>query len=182
MTAGRTEQTMDQLRLDLNIASEWERIDAVREAVARCVSAVFGDVELKQQLGMVSAELLENAVKYGRGGKGVSLSIRGDTQELVVMVANAVDKGSHHAQLLQRRLRWLRAFKDPFEAYTAALQQVYDRSTPDAEDNGLGLARIYYEGRCQIDCDVSQPELVSVSARFRGQTAPAGGSQPSRSA
>jgi hypothetical protein len=169
------EGSMEQLRLDLSIASEWERIDAVREAVSRCVAAVFGDVELKHQLGMVSAELLENAVKYGRGAKGVTLSIRGDTQELVVMVANSVEKGSHHAQLLQRRLKWLREFRDPFEAYTAALQQVYDRSTPDAEDNGLGLARIFYEGRCQIDCDVSQPELVSVSARFRGQalTAPA---------
>jgi hypothetical protein len=172
------EETMDQLRLDLSIASEWERIDAVREAVARCVVAVFGDIELKHQLGMVSAELLENAVKYGRGPKGVTLSIRGDLQEMVVIVANAVENGSRHAQLLQRRLHWLRGFRDPFAAYTAALQQVYDRSTPDADDNGLGLARIYYEGRCQIDCDVSQPEVVSVSACFRGQTAP---SQQSRS-
>jgi len=161
---------MEQLRLDLSIASEWERIDAVREAVARCVAAVFGDVELKHLLGMVSAELLENAVKYGRGPKGVTLSIRGDGQELVVRVANAVDEASPHAHLLQRRLMWLRGFDDPFEAYTAALQQVYDRTTPDADDNGLGLARIYYEGRCQIDCDISQPELVSVSARFRAQT------------
>jgi hypothetical protein len=166
-----TAAAMDQLRLDLHIAPEWERIDAVREAVARCVAVVFGEGPLEHQLGMVSAELLENAVKYGRGHKGVTLSIRGDQQELVVMVANAVEKGSQHAQHLQRRLKWLRAFKDPFEAYTAALQQVYDRSTPDAEDNGLGLARIYYEGRCQIDCDVSQPETVSVSARFRGQPA-----------
>jgi hypothetical protein len=163
---------MEQLRLELSMAAEWERIDAVREAVGRCVAAVFGDIELQHLLGMVSAELLENAVKYGRARNGVSLSIRGDAQDLVVTVANSIEKGANHAQLLQKRLRWLRDFREPYDAYSAALQEVYDRATPATEDFGLGLARIYYEGRCQLDCDVSQPDFISVSARFRGHLAP----------
>jgi hypothetical protein len=162
---------MEQLRLDLDIESEWERIDDVREAVATCVVAAFGDVDLKHVLAMVTAELLENAVKYGRPNRGVALSLRGDAHELTITVSNAVEKGSRHAQQLHDRLRWLRGFKEPFEAYTAALQQVYERTIPDADDFGLGLARIYYEGKCQIDCDVSHPERLSVSARLRGQAA-----------
>jgi hypothetical protein len=157
----------DDLRLELIIAAEWERVDLVRAAVANCVSAVFGDSDLKDALSMVSAELLENALKYGRPERAVSLSIRGDAQDLVMTVENAVEKSSPHPQHLQRRLQWLRQFADPFEAYTAALRQVYERSGPHGGDGGLGVARIYYEGRCQLSCDTSQAGLVSVSAQCR---------------
>jgi len=157
--------TEEDLRLDLVICSQWERIDSVRDVVANCVAAVFGELDLKDSLAMVSAELLENALKYGQPEGRVRLSIRTDGHDLVVTVGNNIDKKSRHPQTLQRWLTWLRQFDDAFAAYTAALRQVYERN--DEEDSGLGFARIGYEGHCQLACDVSRSGFVSVSARCR---------------
>jgi len=154
-----------QILLELVIRTDWNRIDSVRQAVSHCVAAVFGDVELKDSLPMVSAELLENAFKYGLPDEDVTLSLVSDANEVVLTITNAVAAGSRHLPVLKARLSWLMQFGDPFVAYTAALQQVYDGSGPDAPESGLGLVRIYYEGRCRLVCDTSHAGRVSISAK-----------------
>ena len=65
------------LAIELCIPPDWERIEAVRSAVAACFAAVTRDAEVDQALAMVCAELLENALKYGRAQtQGVHLSAR----------------------------------------------------------------------------------------------------------
>lgn len=154
------------LHLDLWIPGDWERINLLREAVARCVAAVFGDVELRDALPMVSAELLENAVKYGIPGTGVNLSIHAEHDSLVVFVTNEIE-GVKHVDALKQRLEWLRSFPDPYEAYTAALSEIYAQaaSRRAGEDGGLGLVRVSYEGGCRVDCDTSETGKITVSAR-----------------
>jgi hypothetical protein len=155
----------NKLHLELHLDGEWERIDNVREAVGYSVAATFGDADLRDSLAMVTAELLENALKYGDAEAGVVLSIISEPDALVVTVGNHVRDGSPHLAALQSRLDWLKQFDDPFVAYTTALGQVYDRKGPDDVDSGLGFARIGYEGRCVIGCDTSRPGFVWVSAR-----------------
>jgi hypothetical protein len=153
-------------RLDLVLYADWDRIDFVREAVAKCTVAAFGDSELKSALAMVSAELLENALKYGQPERGVTISLGADAEHLIVTVGNFVEVSSQHPSALERRLTWIRRFADPYEAYLAALRDVYQGKGPGM-DGGLGIARISYEGRCQLVCDVSRPGFVQVTARCR---------------
>jgi len=155
------------IHLDLAVPTDWTRIDQVREAVGHSVAAVFGDLELKDALAMVSAELLENALKYGRPAQGdVRISLRDDAGRLVVTVTNEVDEGSEHARLLDELVRWVREADSPLAAYEAALARTISDET-EALRSGLGLARISYEGGCDLDCDTSEPGRVTVRAVTR---------------
>jgi hypothetical protein len=152
------------LHLDLAIPSEWPRIDQVREAVASCVDAVYSDRDLRDALAMVSAELLENAFKYGAPGP-VRITLRAEDSDVVVTVTNAVAEGSTHACALQDLVSWVNGHASAEAAYAAALERAFDDRAGDCERSGLGLARISYEGGCALACDTSTPGRVTVQAR-----------------
>src|SRR5262245_3396220 len=118
----------DDLRLELAIPPEWDRIDAARRAVLHGVAATYSEPDLAEAVSMVAAQLLENAVKYGAPGAArISLSVVEHEGELVVEVQNAVDPDAGHADKLGQRLAWLAGFSAAVEAYMAALSEVYDR-------------------------------------------------------
>jgi hypothetical protein len=149
------------LHLDLAVPTEWRRIDRVREAVGHCVAAVYADRDLCDALGMVSAELLENAFKYGSPDQTeVRLSVRQEGDRLVVAVTNDVHPDTAHARQLAERVAWVNEFGDPQRAYEAALARAY---TDESDASGLGLARILYEGGCALDC-ITTDGRVTVSA------------------
>jgi len=151
------------IRMDLRFPADWERIEPVREAVSRCLQAVYADGELQESLQMVSAELLENAVKYGAHEDVMWLSIEERPEGLVVGVTNAIPAGSPHVDALRERIAWIAAFADPAEAFVAAMAEIFARSDPYGH-SGLGLARVAHEGGCRIECDESQPGQVTVRA------------------
>ncbi|MCS6899184.1 MAG: hypothetical protein RMJ98_06330 [Myxococcales bacterium] len=158
------------LYVELHIPPEWSRIDPVRQAVGLCVAAVLGSEDLRDALGMVCAELLENAIKYGTSDPhGVRLvlqqSIQGNQKEVILSVINAVERTSHHLTALQQRIEWIRSYKTPAEAYMAALTMVYERAEDHGGEGGLGLVRIAYEGGCQLDCDSPAEGYMAVHAR-----------------
>lgn len=151
------------LHLDLAVPTEWGRIDLVREAVARCIGAVFADKDLCDALAMVSAELLENAFKYGLPGQpDVQIVVRKSADRVVISVTNAIDEGGQHVEKLSQRVAWVNEFNDALSAYQAALEETF--ATEDTNRSGLGLARILYEGGCAIDCDTSKRGQVTVNA------------------
>lgn len=153
------------IRLDLSIPPDWTRIELVRKAVGFCVWAVFGRGDLRDSLSMVSAELLENAVKYSAPDREVRLSITEDPDKLVVAVTNEVEDGGQHLKALVQRLEWLRTFPSAADAYMAALSEVFDHKGDDrGGEGGLGIVRIAYEGGCALDCDTSTPGQVTVRA------------------
>ncbi|HEV8323725.1 MAG TPA: ATP-binding protein [Myxococcota bacterium] len=152
------------LSVVLRLPAEWRRIEAVREAIGRCLEAVFADEELAGALAMVTAELLENAVKYGKlDPGGVVLSVEEDGGGVTVGVTNAVEAASRHVEALRDRVAWIARFADPADAFVAAMAEVFARGDPDA-DSGLGLARIAHEGGCTLACDESVPGRVTVRA------------------
>ena len=59
-------------RLELPLQPEWQNVDLLRLAILNCLHAVFGDPELSESVGIVTSELLENAIKYGDWGHGKS--------------------------------------------------------------------------------------------------------------
>ncbi|MCK6586573.1 MAG: hypothetical protein HUU21_03470 [Polyangiaceae bacterium] len=166
------------LHLNLCIPPDWKRIELVRKAVGFCVWAAFGRGDLRDSVAMVSAELLENAVKYSTPSSEVAISIWEESDRVVVAVTNTVAEESPHIASLKRRLDWAHGFPSPAEAYMAALSEVFDQNggVPSGQ-GGLGLVRIAYEGGCSIDCDSATDGKVTVRA-FRaiaGDAAPTSG-------
>lgn len=153
------------LHLDLWIPPDWKRIELVRKAVGFCVWAAFGRGDLRDSVAMVSAELLENAVKYSTPNSHVFLSISEEAEHVVVAVTNTVEEDSPHITSLKRRLEWTHGFPTPAEAYMAALSEVFDQmGGGPSDEGGLGLVRIAYEGGCNIDCDSATAGTVTVRA------------------
>ena len=125
--------------------------------------AAGADEDTREAMGMVAAELLENAVKFGTARpEEIGLTLRLDGPDIELVVENGVDPGSPDLRSLLDRVAWCNAFASPEEAYMAALADVY--AQPSAR-GGLGIVRIVYEGGCRVSCDASRPGLVSVTAR-----------------
>jgi signal transduction histidine kinase len=154
--------TAAALALDISVPARWEGIDPMREAVGLLVQALFGDDDLRDALAMVSEELLENAVKYGRPGENLGLTVHRDQQGLHIAVTNTVDQATQHVPKLCEQIDWIHGFPSAAEAYRAAIERVYRRT--DRSETGLGIARVAYEGGCVLSCDLSVPGHITVRA------------------
>ena len=152
------------LWLQFVMPADWQRIEPVRQAIAMCAAAFFADPNLQDRIAMVSAELLENAVKHGQAQQ-ISFSLRQEKEGLVLTVSNAVAPESPKVATLRSQLSWIGSFPDPQDAYLAAMARIYERGE-SAAGSELGLVRIAYEGGCRIECDTSQSGWVTVKARY----------------
>lgn len=154
----------NRLRLDLAVPVEWGRIECVRETVARCLGVLFDEGDLRDAVSMVCAELLENAVKYGRP-PGIRFSLQEELGSLVVSVTSQADAGEAHVLALLERVAWLKTFASAQEAYLAALEALYDDSSAIGDDaGGLGIVRVAHEGGCDVSVDTSRPGWLTVRA------------------
>ena len=149
--------------LELPIGPEWQNVDLLRLAILNCLAAVFGDQDLSESVGIVTSELLENAIKYGdwskkRGVRFLTLSVRGSGNEVRVEVVSPVATGSPHLPNIDATLAWIKRFPSAREAYIARMQMIAESSEKTGESK-MGLVRIAYEGPCRIDAKVEGETL-----------------------
>lgn len=148
------------IHLEISVPLDWNRIEPIRRSVALAVTAVFGADELGASLAMVSAELLENAVKYGTREAPVRLTVQEEGGEVTILVQNHLPPGSPHAPVLRERLAWLATFATTEEAYMAAMERAYESGT----EGGLGVVRIAHEGGCRLTIETTTGDEVTVRA------------------
>jgi hypothetical protein len=156
------------LFLEVELRREWPNVARAREAVSLLVVGIYGDDDLRDALAMVSAELLENAIKYAAPESRVRLSIQENTDTISVSVTNAL-AGLDEVENLESRLEWLRAHDDAAAAYTAALARA---SATPTSGGGLGILRIAYEAGCAIDYDTSHAGQITVRATMAAGRGP----------
>lgn len=155
-------------QMEVPITPQWPHIELLRSSVLNLLATMFQDSEFCHSVGMITSELLENAVKYGDwSGDRTSfkLKVSGDETAVEVMVANPVQTGGKDLAELDRTLTFLAGHADPQEAYLERLRQVAEREDGDGTSR-LGLTRIAYEGRCAISADVDEG-ILHVRARSR---------------
>lgn len=157
-----------RIRLDIEIPPDWGRIDPIREAVGLCITVAFGGGDLKDAISMVSAELLENAVKYGRIDRSLRFGLEANDERIVIAVTNSIDEPSREVAQLRERLGWLGSFSSAAEAYLAALGDLYNAQPDPTVPSGLGLVRVAYEGGCSLEL-ATAPGHVTVRAIHRLQ-------------
>jgi hypothetical protein len=148
--------------LELPIGPEWQNVDLLRLAILNCLAAVFGDQELSESVGIVTSELLENAIKYGdwhkRGMRFLTLSVRGSGHEVRVEVASPITQGSPHLANITKTLTWIHKFPSAREAYISRMQMIAEQPEKTGESK-MGLVRIAYEGPCRIEAAVEGDAL-----------------------
>jgi hypothetical protein len=140
--------------IDLPVRNHWENVDLLRTSVLNCLTATFSEFEGVHAFATVAAELLENAIKYGDWADPASklhLRVWGNDHEAHVEVENPVDPSSKNALELLATIEWLKTFPSAEEAYRARLLEV---AMSTAGVSKLGLARIAYEGGCDLRADV----------------------------
>jgi hypothetical protein len=154
-------------RLELPLQPEWQNVDLLRLAILNCLSAVFGDPDLSESVGIVTSELLENAIKYGDWQHGrtrfLRLSVCGGGHEVKVEVASPIHQGSPHLERIAHTLAWIGNFPSARDAYIARMRAIAEE--PDqAGESKMGLVRIAYEGPCAIEAKAGDDDVMHVRA------------------
>jgi hypothetical protein len=153
--------------LELPLGPEWRNVDLLRLAILNCLAAVFGDPDLSESVGIVTSELLENAIKYGdwtnHDGTLLMLSVRGTDEEVRVEVVSPVAKTSAHYTNIQATLAWIQKFPSAREAYIARMQAIASEVEKTGESK-MGLVRIAYEGPCRLEAVLGEKNDLRVRA------------------
>lgn len=152
-------------QIELPLRPGWEAIEPFRGAVLACVKAVFPHPALAPSIGLVTAELLENAVKFGRwdedGGGRFALRMDGHSDRVVIEVSSPVADADENVARLREELARIAAAPSPEQAYTKAL-----RAVALGKPACLGLCRAAYEGGCDVSAEVDG-KVVRVRAVTR---------------
>ena len=124
--------------------------------------------ETVDEFRLIINELIENAIKYGNfsgSGKKITTEIHVDDRMITVEVTNPVDeKADTHLKILDRTIRWIRGFQDPFEPYMRKVQDIPGSPLVNEAGGGLGLARVAYEGKAILDFFVDEDHVLNVTA------------------
>ena len=162
-------------RLGLPIQPSWQNVDLLRVAILNCLSAVFGDRELGESVGIVTSELLENAIKYGDWSPGnsrpLAVTVVGGGGEVNIEVASPIAAGSTHLERIDGLLAWIRRFPTARDAYIARMEAIAEEPDKTGESR-MGLVRIAYEGPCSIEAE-AEGGLLRVKATIRTSAEPA---------
>lgn len=141
--------------IDLPLRNDWGNVDLVRTSILNCFTVVFTDVDGCRSVAMVVGELLENAIKYGAWNgedRAFHLRVTGEAHKATVIVQNPID-GESGAGDLVATIAWIKKFPTAEEAYRTRLLEVA-AAPRSLERSQLGLARVAYEGNCDLCAEV----------------------------
>ncbi|MGA2762036.1 MAG: ATP-binding protein [Spirochaetia bacterium] len=153
--------------LELRVASDWEEVGKVNQAVGEFLGGCGLPAEAVDKYTMVVCELVENGIKYGHfsGEKDVvQVRVWIANGTVSVLVSNPIGQYTRtYLSELDRTIQWVRGFQAPFEAYIARMKAI-SREPLDNVKSGLGLVRITYEGQAILDFYLDENDTLSVSA------------------
>jgi len=152
--------------IELPILGSWHTVEVLRTTLLNCLATVFESQTYCETLGMISAELLENAIKYGQriptaGEPAFRLKVTGTKDRVEIAVSNPVDRASPGLDRLFALLADLAVVGAAERVYLEKLRAV--AADPTAQ-GGLGLARIVYESGCSLTAVVGPNGVLEVKA------------------
>ena len=155
---------MDSIKfhIELPLTSEWKNVELLRSSVLNCLTTIFANHDFCRSIGMVTGELLENALKFGdwTHRSEFRLHVFGEGDRVSIEVSNPIAEGDRGVEKLLATIRWLDQVGDPKTAFLSRLGSLAQSSE---EESGLGLVRIAYEGNCKLSASVDNG-IVRVTA------------------
>jgi hypothetical protein len=156
-----------KFELDTPLGPEWGNAESLRIAIVSCLAALFKDRDFGQSVGIVSSELVENAIKYGdwdnpdRSLFRFRLSLKND--EIVIKVSNPVSTAESSSKELLETVKWIKQFPTPAEAYMTRMREIADQPK-GSKASSLGLVRIAYEGNFELDAQRDENSVIHLTA------------------
>jgi hypothetical protein len=151
--------------IELPVLDSWRTIEVLRTTILNCLSTVFESESYCETLGMIVAELLENALKYGKRKGSPScatpfwLKITGMDEAVEIAVSNPIDRDNPNVQRLFDLVEQLGASGSPERVYLERLRAV---ASDSQATGGLGLTRIAYESGCTVRAELSAEDVLQV--------------------
>lgn len=150
--------------LTFNIQPDWQEIARINEQTQAFLRQTDLPDTAIDTYTMVICELLENSIKYGNEGEAIEVKVTITETNISIEVDNAVSQQSRiHLAELDRTLQWIRGVQDPYQAYLERIREI-SREPMNMARSCLGLVRIAYEGRANIDFILDDNDRLSVSA------------------
>lgn len=152
--------------IELPVLGSWRTVEVLRTTLLDCLATVFASQSYCEILGMISAELLENALKYGKrettgDAPAFRLRVTGTADTVEITVSNPVDPMSASLPRLNALLADLAADGAAERVYLERLRAV---ATDPSAAGGLGLARIVYESGCSLTAVLGPNGILEVKA------------------
>jgi len=145
--------------MEIRFKPEYRCVNHARLLINSFVLLVFDDRTLAGRVAMTGAELIENSVKRATSPLCVlRLQIQSERTRTVRLETENEATSENIRELLQVMQQVTQG--SPMDAYTRALSVIPEK---DASAAHLGLARIRYEGKMTLSCQV-QGALVRVIA------------------
>jgi len=145
--------------MEIRFKPEYRCVNHARLLINSFVLLVFDDRTLAGRVAMTGAELIENSVKRATSPLSVlRLHIESGRARTVRLETENEATPDNIRELLQVMQQVTQG--SPMDAYTRALSVIPEK---DASAAHLGLARIRYEGRMNLSCQV-HGSLVRVIA------------------
>lgn len=153
-------------QIELPIQDNWRTIEVLRTTVLNCLTTMFSPQDYCETVGMIVAELLENAHKYGRWELrpklpgAFRLRVCGTDERIEIVVCNPVDPTHPNLGRLFELVGRLEK-GSPEEVYLDRLRTV---AVDPQSVGGLGLARIAYEANCRLSAELDGDDVLQVRA------------------
>ena len=146
-------------------------MEHVRESAAHAVHASLGDIDKRDAVAMVTAELLENAIKHSSvQNEPVRYRMSADENGFAVRVSNGCTESDwENVDELRSTIEWIDSCEDARQAYL--LRALSICHTDAYEEGNLGLVRVAYGGQCDLSCEFdSDTGRIEVTALFQQGT------------
>lgn len=168
MIEGRSESGDFEFRVEVPFGPRWAHVELLRMSILHCLATIFQSHDFCEQLGMVTAELVENAIHYGHWKEGSDrpfrLGVQGRAGAVIVEVSNPIDPATHDPERLEKIVACLREAPSPKHAYMERLREI--AAHPEEGGSGLGLLRVAYETGCSLKVEL-QGGTARVLAEIR---------------
>ena len=141
-------------------------IDTVRKKSDRFLkSHGMSESTVHEQI-MIIDELVKFGSTFGKFAlldKQIRVRINIDENAIRIEVSKPIDEaGLNHLKELDKTIQFIRGFQDPFEAFLK--MKAASGSPHNKASNGLGLAKIAYEGKAIVDFFVNEDNILNLSA------------------
>ncbi|MGE0788279.1 MAG: hypothetical protein AB7S26_21580 [Sandaracinaceae bacterium] len=156
---GHESKTAERV-VQLRFQPLWRYIDGIRNFCDFFAVATFDDAAVGARIGLVVHELVENAIRYSSRHEAAQLELYVVSlgRSIEVRVANSADA--------EQVGRFEKAFEhlagDPRDVYLRAMERA--RSLP-ADQSGLGLPRVQFEGQMSLTLEQPRSGVVEVCAK-----------------
>jgi hypothetical protein len=124
----------------------------------------FSDDTVCEQ-SMILRELIKNGIKYGKftpSKKNISTHTYPENT-ITVEVKNPLGETCYdQLKELDKTIQFIRGYQDPLEAYMVKQKEARNQSS-GCEANGLGLAKVAYEGKAIFDFFISEDNILNQS-------------------